>query len=108
MREMTSVELDITAHDRPMTAKQAAAYLQVGPDRLRSWELRAGLPTHRLGNGPKAERRYYAAELDAWLKSRCITPAPDQGDPDPVPADVDYDPDVDDNIDPIYFGEDRA
>jgi excisionase family DNA binding protein len=76
---MTSVELDIKAHDRPMTAKQAAAYLQIGLDRLRSWEKRAGLPTHRLGDGPKAERRYYAAELDAWLKSRCIAPTPDQG-----------------------------
>jgi DNA-binding transcriptional MerR regulator len=75
---MTSMKLAPVAHDQPMTAKQAAAYLQVNPERLGEWEKRYGLPTHRLGPGPKAQRRYFADELDEWIKSRCIDTAPDQ------------------------------
>jgi hypothetical protein len=79
MPQMTPVELDMVAQDAPMTAEQAAAYLQTGIDRLWMWEKRYNLPTHRLGAGPKAQRRYYRSELDAWLRSRCIAPTPDQG-----------------------------
>lgn len=78
MAQMTPVELDRATHDAPMNAEQAAAYLQTGIDRLWMWEKRYNLPTHRLGTGPKAQRRYFRSELDAWVKSRCITPAPDQ------------------------------
>lgn len=53
-----------------MTAKQAAAYLQIGLDRLGEFEKHHELPTHRLGTGPKAQRRYFKDELDAWLKFR--------------------------------------
>jgi hypothetical protein len=76
MKRMTSVKVAPVAHDQPMTARQAAAYLQVGLARLRQWEAQYGLPTHRLGAGPKAQRRYFAAELDGWIKSRCIDTAP--------------------------------
>ena len=63
-----------------MTAVQAADYLQVNPTKLREWEARYGLPVHRLGAGPKAHRRFYRDELDRWVKSRCITPTPGNGD----------------------------
>ena len=33
-------------------------------------------PVHRLGDGPKAHRRFYRSELDAWLRSRCSDRAP--------------------------------
>lgn len=61
-----------------MTARQAADYLQIDWQRLRHYEVTLGLPVHRLGTGPKAVRRFYRDELDAWVKSRCIEPAPGQ------------------------------
>ena len=66
-----------------MTARQAAAYLQVSPQKLRDWELEQNLPVHRLGNGPKAQRRFYKAELDTWLRSRCTYTTPGNGDAAP-------------------------
>ena len=76
MAETTPVKLDNGAIDGPMTAKQAAAYLQISWQKLRDWETKFGLPVHRLGNGPKAQRRFYKIELDQWLRSRwTYTPA---------------------------------
>ena len=65
-----------------MTAKQAAAYLQI--DLATATTLGSstiGLPVHRIGTRPKAARRFYRDELDAWVKSRCTwtTPANEQG-----------------------------
>ena len=61
-----------------MTPAQAANYLQVNIVKLGEWEKRYRLPTHRLGTGPKAHRRYFRDELDSWLKSRCTDTTPDQ------------------------------
>ena len=80
MSRMTNMKLDIGVEDRPMTAKQAADYLQVNWQKLRDWEVRLGLPVHRLGVGPKAQRRFYRAELDQWVKSRCINTDPGNGE----------------------------
>lgn len=73
---MTKMKLDSGVIDGPMTAKQAADYLQVSWQQLRVWEVEYGLPVHRLGTGPKAQRRFYREELDQWVRSRCINPTP--------------------------------
>jgi len=50
-----------------MAAAEAADYLGVGVDMLARFE-KEGLVTHRLGSGPKAQRRWYRDELDAFVK----------------------------------------
>lgn len=61
-----------------MTPAEAARYLQVTPQTLRTYERDLGLPVHRLGAGPKAQRRFYRVELDTWVKSRWTANSPGQ------------------------------
>lgn len=57
-----------------MAPGDAAVYLDVSVDALAKFERTdPDFPVHRLGRGPRAHRRYYAAELDAWLRNRCST-----------------------------------
>jgi excisionase family DNA binding protein len=57
-----------------MSARDAAAYLDITVDGLAKLirEDRT-FPVHRLGNGPRAHRRFYRSELDRWLTKRCRT-----------------------------------
>ena len=79
MQETTPLKLDRVRDNLPMPAHEAATYLGVTLDGLA--KLIAGdpeFPVHRLGRGPKAHRRFYRSELDAWLRSRCSDQAPRQ------------------------------
>jgi DNA-binding transcriptional MerR regulator len=66
-----------------MNAAEAAEYLGVGIDMLARFE-KEGLVTHRLGTGPKAQRRWYRADLDAFVtrvsRNRCSPEPAGQGD----------------------------
>jgi excisionase family DNA binding protein len=62
-----------------MTAREGAAYLGVARQTFDKYVAEQGLPVHRLGNGPKAQRRVYASEIDAWLRSRCSAPTAGNG-----------------------------
>ena len=63
----------------PLTPKMAAEYLGVTVEGIgKLIAANPDFPVHRLGNGPKAHRRFYRADLDAWLRSRCSTRTPDQ------------------------------
>jgi excisionase family DNA binding protein len=53
-----------------MTAREGAAYLGVSRQTFDKYVAQQGLPVHRLGTGPKAQRRVYASEIDAWLRNR--------------------------------------
>ena len=61
-----------------MTAAEVCAYLSVTLETLGRFERELNLPTHRLGTGPKAQRRYYRNEVDAWVKSRWTANQPGQ------------------------------
>lgn len=61
-----------------MAPPEAARYLGVTPQTLRVYEKDHGLPVHRMGTGPKAQRRFYRTELDRWLRSRWTANAPGQ------------------------------
>jgi len=65
-----------------MAAAEAAAYLDVGIDMLARFE-KEGLVTHRLGTGPKAQRRWYRADLDDFVRrasrNRCSPETPGGG-----------------------------
>lgn len=78
MGETTQMKVDNEVHDRLMTPAEAADYLSVTPQTLRVYERDLGLPVHRLGDGPKAQRRFYLAELDEWVRSRWTANAPAQ------------------------------
>ena len=58
-------------HDPPLTRRQACAYLQVSESTLER-RIRAGLPVHRP---PGGHPRFYASELDAWLRRHGREPA---------------------------------
>jgi hypothetical protein len=62
-----------------MDADQAAEYLGVGVDMLARFE-KDGLVTYRLGDGPKARRRWYRSDLDAYVtrvsRNRCSEGSP--------------------------------
>jgi len=79
MKEVTHVKLDTVAHDAPMSIDQAAKHLQVTPRTVDRYVNAAGLPVHRMGSGPKAHKRFYRSELDAWLRSRCSDNGADEG-----------------------------
>lgn len=66
------MELDRVALNAPMAAREAAAYLGVGIDMLARFE-KEGLVTHRLTSGPKAQRRWYRADLDAFVQRPLAT-----------------------------------
>ena len=73
------MKLDKVRDDVPMTAGEAAAYLTITLEGLAKLIREdPSMPVHRLGRGPKAHRRFYRSELDAWLRSRCSTRTPDQ------------------------------
>jgi len=60
-----------------MPAPEAATYLDItlaGLAKIISED--PTFPVHRMGSGPKAHRRFYRSELDAWLRSRCSDQAP--------------------------------
>jgi len=71
-----------------MAAGEAAHYLGVSVDMLARFE-KEGLVTHRLGTGPKAQRRWYRTDLDAFVtrasRNRCSAESPG-GDGDGVAA----------------------
>jgi excisionase family DNA binding protein len=62
-----------------MDPATTAAYLGCTKDTLLVWEKTLGLPTHRIGTGRRAPKRFYRSEIDEWLKSRCTAPAAGQG-----------------------------
>ena len=78
MPEMTNLKLDNVVHDLPMSVDQAAAYLGVTSRTVDRWISNSGLPVHRLGAGPKAQKRFYRSELDAWIRNRCSDSRPGQ------------------------------
>jgi hypothetical protein len=60
-----------------MTVEQGMAHLQIKDIKTFNRLVKVdGLPVHRLGSGPKAQRRCYRAELDSWLRSRCSDNTP--------------------------------
>jgi len=63
-----------------MSIDQAAAFLGVTTRTVDRWIITEDLPVHRLGKGPKAPKRFYRSELDAWIRirNRCSDSAPGQ------------------------------
>jgi len=76
MSETTNLKLDTVVHDLPMSLDEAATYLLVTSRTVDRWIATNGLPVHRLGAGPKAPKRFYRSELDAWVRSRCSDNTP--------------------------------
>ena len=73
-----TVELDSGVHDGPMTPREAAAYLRLNPRTFDEKVRTDGVPVHRIGSGPKAQRRFYRVELDTWLRSKCSDSTADE------------------------------
>lgn len=70
--QTTNSELDRVRDDAPMAPPDACDYLDVTITGLaRLIRMNPDFPVHRLGDGPKAHRRFYRSELDAWLRNRC-------------------------------------
>lgn len=71
------MKLDRVSIDAPLSAETAATYLDVTVDSL-SKIIRDDdtFPVHRIGKGPKAHRRFYRSEIDAWLRNRCSDNTP--------------------------------
>ena len=46
---------------------EAAAYLGVSVRTLRKWHAH-GVPSHRMGAGPRSTPLYRASELDEWVR----------------------------------------
>lgn len=76
MVETTNLKLDTGVHDRPMTIRDAARYLEVTTRTVDRWIREQDLPVHRLGTGPKARKRFFASELDTWIRNRCSDATP--------------------------------
>ena len=70
------MQFDKLAINAPMTIQEAAAYLSVTPRTVDRFICEDELPVHRMGDGPKAQKRFYRSELDAWLRSRCSDNTP--------------------------------
>lgn len=81
---MTKMELDRTVYDSLIVWwPDGVAFLNehnIAPAGKSTWEKRArqkGFPMHRP-NGPRGKRYIIPREVDHFLRSRCITPTPDQ------------------------------
>lgn len=70
MSETTNLLFDSGAQDVPVGITEAAAFLGVTPRTVDRWIRLEALPVHRLGSGPKAQKRFYLSELDQWIRSR--------------------------------------
>lgn len=56
-----------------LTLDEAAARLKVSPRQIDRYVELGRLPEHRLGDTPKAPKRYRPAELDALVIPRPVT-----------------------------------
>ena len=52
---------------RPMTPKQAAAFLGLDDKTVTRWARQGYLPAHPMGQGKKKYWRFFEHELLAWL-----------------------------------------
>lgn len=77
--QTTKVKLDSEAQDAPMTAKQAAAYMGVSRQTFDKYVKAGWVPVHRLGDGPKAHRRFFESELKIAIRNRCSDTPPASG-----------------------------
>ena len=68
MDERTPMKLDLPVI---LTARQVCEMCQISMATLTIWENTLGFPVRRMGDGPKAVRRYPLADIELWFKSRC-------------------------------------
>ena len=55
---------------KPLTRKQAAAYLQVHPDTVYRWAVEGQLAYSKLGDGEKAPQRFMLEDLNEFACKR--------------------------------------
>jgi len=83
MSEMTKMKLDRTVYDSLIPWLDALAFMNehnIAPAGKSTWEKRAkmkGFPLHRPNAG-RGTRYVIPAEVDAFLRSRCIDNQPGQ------------------------------
>jgi hypothetical protein len=65
MEETTRMEFEVM-----LTSGEICLKYRISVPTLRRMELQ-GLPFYRLGDGPKAQKRYPEQRCEAWLRSRC-------------------------------------
>lgn len=58
-----------------VTSVQLKEHLGIRSDVTLTRYIRLGLPAHKVGKA----YLFDLIEVDRWIQSRCITPAPDQG-----------------------------
>lgn len=51
-----------------LTVNEVAEYLRWSPEQVRKLARRKELPAHKLGNGPRAEYRFFQNEIIKWVK----------------------------------------
>lgn len=68
MDETTPMKFDLPVY---LTAKDMCRMFQTSSQTLTRWEIEWGCPVIRVGDGPRAVRRYPLIEVEAWFKSRC-------------------------------------
>ena len=56
-----------TKTSRPMTPKEAAAFLGLDDKTITRWARKGYLPAHPMGEGKKKYWRFFEHELLAWL-----------------------------------------
>jgi excisionase family DNA binding protein len=71
-----ATSLDAWNDGAPGNMYRAAEHLDVTPRTIARWIEQHDLPVHRVGVGRRAVQRFYRAELDQWLRSRCSDSTP--------------------------------
>lgn len=59
---------------RPLTPKDAAAYLGLDEKTVTRWARQGYLPAHPLGEGKRKFWRFFQHELDKWLAAKTNHP----------------------------------
>jgi excisionase family DNA binding protein len=60
-------------HERPVNAKEAAAFLGVCAKTAQNWAREGRIPAHPAGNSFRNRWLFFISELDAWLRAQVIS-----------------------------------
>ena len=58
--------------DEILTKDDVAKYFKVSKVTIEAWVNTRGMPSHKMGESPKAAVRFSRNEIDEWFRNQCF------------------------------------